>query len=197
MHFVIQKQNHTNDINIVGKGTSPWMVGDGMVCYERNVALIVYGADCAILSFSNHQRIGACHAGWKGYSNGIIKKMNNLFVGGDVFVGPFLHRFEVQKDDCYRQIENYCGDRYFSKEDGKIIFDFKSAVLAELKETNLILDPRSTFEDPKLGSFRRDGKRGDGTQNRVVVWRNEVGEVFSKVFLPSQDIRSSFLEVGY
>lgn len=197
MHFVIQKQNHTNDINIVGKFTSPWMIGDGMICHERDVALIVYGADCAILSFSNHQRIGACHAGWRGYSRGIIKQMNNLFVGGDVFVGPFLHRFEIKKDDCYRQIENYCGDRYFSNENGKIIFDFKSAVLAELKDINVVVDPRSTFEDLKLGSFRRDGKRGDGTQNRVVVWRNEAGETFSKVFSPNENIKEAFLGAGY
>lgn len=197
MHFVIQKQKHTNKINTVGSRTQSWEIGDAMISYESEIALIVYGADCSIISFSNNEMIGACHAGWRGFSSGIIKEMASRFSGGACYVAPFLHRFEVKKDDCYRKIENYCGDKYFYEENGIIIFDFKSAVTNELIGIDSFVDERSTADDIRIASWRRDHLRGDGTQNRLAIWRHEDREVVSRFFLPKQDVKAYVISSGF
>ena len=59
------------------------------------------------------------------------------------------------------------------------------------------LDDRNTFEHQELSSWRRDKKRGDGTQNRLVIWRDSkdnilrnrlflIGEIISAYFKSSQ-----------
>jgi copper oxidase (laccase) domain-containing protein len=72
-----------------------------------------------------------------------------------IFVGPILSQFEIQKDFCYDQIEQKFSTKFFSKEKEKLIFDFQSALQSVLPPQTKF-DPRSTFDTPELASWRRD-----------------------------------------
>lgn len=185
MKRIIQKQKHSALINCVGAETQNWIEGDAMITKENNLGLVVYGADCAMVGFWNKEMIGVCHAGWRGYTLELVCKMAKIFSGGNCYLAPFMHKFEVQKDECFDQIKAYCGEKYFLVENSKIFFDFKSAILAELDGLSIELDDRSTFDYPELGSWRRDRKRGNGTQNCLVVCRkNDIVE--KQLFLPGE-----------
>ena len=71
------------------------------------------------------------------------------------------------------------------------MFHFKQAIEHELQELKAVYDSRCTFDHVELGSWRRDQIVGNGTQNRLVIWRTE-GEVYTKVFHPSESVSSYF-----
>ena len=116
--------------------------------------------------------------------------------GYEVFVGPMLPVFEIQKDFCYDQIYEKFGDRFFeslplsphqrggngpsgrfleNRSDAEvdlkngIMFNFK-ACLASLLPEDRVFDPRSTLEDTSLASWRRD-KHFDNGENITIVGR--------------------------
>ncbi len=192
MKLLIQKQVHSTIINNVNLNTQKWQNGDGMITSEKNLGLISYGSDCAMVAFWNKTQIGICHAGWRGLVGGLLDAMAKMFTQGECFVGPLLHRFEIQEDDCYRMIYSAYGDRYFSTEAGKIIFHFQSAVMERLSGVSPSFDARNTFDHPELASWRRDRRRGDGTQNRLVVWRSDDGLVKTKLFYPAENVTRYF-----
>ncbi len=187
MKLIIQKQVHGSDVTVVTSRTDQWLSADAMVTKEPDIGLVVYGADCAMIAFWKGDKIGVCHAGWRGYTKGLIKKMAEVFAGGECYVGPFYHKFEVKKDNAYDQIIAYGGLPYMNEDAGGITFDFKKAVQHELAGLSVTMDPRCTFDTPDLASWRRDQKSGNGTQNRLVVWRS-AGIVMQKVFKPGEDI---------
>jgi copper oxidase (laccase) domain-containing protein len=195
MNCIIQKQCHSSIINRVSIETPPWEFADGMITYEKNLALIVYGADCSILVFWDHEKIGACHAGWRGLASGIIDSMVKQFPNGKCYVGPLLHTFEIQKDDCYRNIFAVYGEKYFYKDEGRIIFEFRNAVLDRVKPLSSIVDSRNTMNHSELASWRRDQKRGDGTQNRLTIWRTLDDEVHVKFFYPGEAVKNYFEQI--
>lgn len=193
MKIHIQKEIHSAIINQVDHTTPLWQQGDGMITHESDIALIAYGADCGIIAFWDDEKIGVCHAGWRGYTQGLIKAMVEQFPGGNCFVGPFLHEFEILKDSAYDTITAYAGTQFIAESSERVTFQFKQAIAHELQGMNVVYDPRCTFDHSELGSWRRDKATGDGTQNRVVVWRTE-GVVHTKVFHPRESIRDYFAQ---
>ncbi len=189
------KQNHSNNVVLVGEDvivsgfTQPFENTDGMITKRTDIALVSYGADCTVVAFWDHEKIGICHAGWRGFVNGIHEKMLEHFDSNvSIYVGPFLHSFEILKDDCYDKIYKKFGDKYFIENHNEIIFNFKEAVLDHLPQDSLIIDDRSTTEHPELASWRRDKKSGNGTQNRLVVWRGRDNHVNRRLFYPGEKI---------
>ena len=193
MKTLIQKQCHSAVINTVNMDTPKWVLGDGMITFEKDLALIVYGADCSIITFWDDDKIGVCHAGWKGLVGGIIDRMAEEFIDGQCHVGPLLSSFEIQPDDCYQEICSLYGEKYFSYYKDKIFFNFEKAVLDRVRSIPCVFDGRDTFSHKELASWRRDKKRGDGTQNRLVIWRDfEKNNVNTKLFLPNESIKDFF-----
>lgn len=187
MDFIIQKQVHSNIVNKVEKDTPLWGFGDGMITAEKNLGLVAYGTDCAIIAFWDDKKIGICHAGWRGLVDGIVDSMVSNFSNGNCHIAPFLHQFEIQKDDCYEKIQSRFGGLYIKEERGEVIFDFRKAVIDTVSAIPFTLDERSTRDHPELGSWRRDRISGDGTQNRLVIYRTETG-VHTKLFYPKQNL---------
>lgn len=189
MKKIIQKEIHGSIVNIVNEDTQPWLEGDGMITCSEDLALIVYGADCAMIAFwdGSNNAIGICHAGWRGLTQGIIKKMKNRFIGGFCYIGPLLHSFEIQKNECFEAITSYGYSDCISNIDGKYIFDFNAAILRELEGLSISGEMKNTIDHPEIASWRRSQKRGNGTQNRLVIWKTK-GHVYKEFFLPNQEI---------
>ena len=77
------------------------------------------------------------------------------------------------------------------KEKIEIIFDFKKAIIDSVRPIPLTIDERSTIGHPELGSWRRDKKVGDGTQNKLVIYRGDAG-IQTKFFHPKESVKAFF-----
>jgi copper oxidase (laccase) domain-containing protein len=189
MKKIIAKQIHSSIVQKVNRHTHSWGHYDGMTTDDLSVALVAYGADCALIAFWDDKQIGVCHAGWRGLIDGIIQNvLNNFTITVQCHIAPFLHEFEIQQDSCYKLIREKFGDRYFRYEETKIIFEFKRAVLHSIESIPYTIDDRSTINHPTLASFRRDKKKGNGTQNRLAIWRDHTDTVQTKLFYPKEEI---------
>ena len=198
MKKIFMKQIHSSDIAImdasnITNGNELQIVQnvDGLVTKLNNTALAVYGADCCMIAFWDHQTIGVCHAGWRGLVTGVIENMLNHFDREQLVchIAPFYHSFEIKKDDCYQKVLEKFGNHYFECDVEKIIFHFKRAILSLFEKVYVSIDNRSTFHHyPTLASWRASNLKGNGTQNRLVVWRNDHGQVFHKLFPPAEKI---------
>ncbi len=169
---VLPTQTHGNNIVEIITGQEHLSDCDGIwTCIStmgekkrRTFQLGIKTADCAPICFWEEERYGILHAGWRGLCNGIIEKMLSKFEKPNVWVGPILPQFEIQKDFCYDQIYTKFGDRFFTSSrnspfpqrrgDKRILFDFKSALALILPMAKF--DNRSTYEKKDLASWRRD-----------------------------------------
>jgi len=164
-------QTHSNNIIEIKTGKEDLQNCDGIITSNKNnFSLGIQTADCAAICFYNNENYGIIHAGWKGLMGGIIEKMLDDFVNPKVFVSPILNEFEIQKDDCYEQIKNKFGDKYFyikkTKNKDIIIFKFLEAIKSILPR-NAIFDSRDTFKNTDLASWRRDGS---GKRNYTIIY---------------------------
>ncbi len=130
---------------------------DALLTSNSKFKLGIKTADCASVCLGDGERIGIIHIGWRGLVSGVYEKAEKLFKKEnlEVFVGPFLRSFEIQKDFCFDQIFAKFGDRFFVYKGDKIIFDFKSA-LQSILPLNTFFDVRDTKSDLSLPSNRRD-----------------------------------------
>jgi YfiH family protein len=85
-NFCFAQQIHKNNIVTLtqdekGKGTLEYADGiadtDGMITQEKDICMMVMGADCPLLAFYDPVReaIGVCHAGWRGTLSEIASEM--------------------------------------------------------------------------------------------------------------------------
>ncbi len=193
---VFMRQTHGTTISFIEKEMTlhrPLHVienVDGLITERKNVALIAHGADCLMLALWDNKKIGICHAGWRGFTDGMLEQMLSHFSAHPhAFAGPFHHLFEIQKDECYERIKKKCGELFFEERENKFFFNFKEAIESTLKKKTILIGiEESTFENPQFASWRRDKKKGNGTQNRLAVWRDIHGDVSTQLFLPSEQI---------
>lgn len=163
--IVIPTLCHGDTIMRIELGNEDISACDGLVTENKSLSLGVTTADCAPICFGDETKIGIAHIGWRGLCLGLIEKMCTEFDTEklEVFVGPHLHSFEVQKDFCYEAIVGKFGEDFFTLENGKITFRFKDA-LVSLLPINTIFDGRNTEEDTSLPSHRRNK-----TNERIVT----------------------------
>ena len=169
--IIIPIQTHSTNIVEIKTGGEGLQNCDGVFTSNKNnFSLGIQTADCAAICFSDNEKYGVIHAGWRGLVNGIIEKMLNNFVNPKIFVSPILNEFEIQKDDCYEKINQKFGEKYFyvRKENNKtiIIFKFLDAIKSVLPQ-NTIFDSRDTFKNSNLASWRRDG---GGKRNYTIIY---------------------------
>ena len=123
---------------------------------EKRLLLGIKTADCAPVVFWDDDKYGVIHVGWRGLVNGIVENMCKIFddQDTDIWVGPMLPIFEIQRDECYKIIEQKFGSKFFSKANGQMFFHFQEALASLIPEAEF--DGRSTFEDETFASWRRD-----------------------------------------
>lgn len=155
--IILPKLDHGSKIITVETGEEDLQDRDGLITKNRELILGIRTADCAPICFGDGEKIAIIHVGWRGLCAEIIEKMLSHFDVSslEVYVGPFLHIFEIKKDFCYEQISGKFGDKYFKEVTGQIFFDFKKA-LASLLPAGAVFDSRSTGVDLSFPSYRRD-----------------------------------------
>lgn len=154
---IFPNQCHGDKIVEIFTGQEDLTACDALITKNKIFTLGIKTADCAPICFSDGTHIGIAHIGWRGLCLGLVEKMLGEFNQAllKVYVGPFNHSFEIKKDFCYEQIYTKFGDKFFVENDRELTFLFKDAIMSLLPE-QVEFDPRNTFSDPNLPSFRRD-----------------------------------------
>jgi hypothetical protein len=154
---IIPKLSHGSNIVTIQSGNENVDDCDALITENRAVSLGIRTADCAPICFSDGKTIGIAHVGWRGLCLGLIEKMLSHFDTAtlSVYVAPFLHSFEIQKDFCYDQITQKFGEQYIEQQSDKLIFNFKNAI-GSLLPPQTVYDARNTEMDRSFPSYRRD-----------------------------------------
>jgi len=138
---------------------------DGVFTKNINFKLGIKTADCAPVCYGDGATIGIAHLGWRGlYTNLNSDMIKNFNISNlSIYIGPFIHKFEIKKDDCYDKLKvNF--SNYIEYENSKIYFNFKNALLSIFPKDMVKFDDRDTFDDLSLPSYRRDK-----TKNRLLT----------------------------
>ncbi len=119
---------------------------DALVTSERRVFLSVSVADCIPLFLYDPVKItvSAVHVGWRGCSNGIIKKTVNVLIGEFnarpedlvAYLGPSARSccYEVGEDVA----KNFPREFLKLKDDGKFLLDLQASTRAQLVEAGVV-----------------------------------------------------------
>jgi YfiH family protein len=159
--------------------------GDGLITDQVNLALVVVSADCLpiLIHDPEGKQIAACHAGWRGVANRIFPKIlarltekTGSASAFQISVGPHIQSetFEVGLDVAKTLVESApLGEsaRHFHSDPTKSRIDLNQLILLQgrefgIQENQFHFDPRNTFSDSRLASFRRDGARA----GRMLSW---------------------------
>jgi len=167
--IIFPQQTHSCNIQEIVTGMEDLTDCDGIWCSrDSKLQLGIKTADCAPIAFWDDHKYGIIHAGWRGLVGGIIENMLEIFdtPEAQIFVGPILPQFEIQRDFCYDALYEKFGDLFFTLTDSQapILFDFKLALKSILP--NAKFDPRITSKEPTLASWRRDQ---DTRRNMMVM----------------------------
>jgi copper oxidase (laccase) domain-containing protein len=154
---IVPRLCHGNTLIRIESGEENIDACDGLITANQNSSLGVATADCAPICFGDGEKIGIAHIGWRGLCLGLIEKMLPEFniEALEVFVGPHLYKFEIQKDYCYEMITKKFGENFFAYEGDKVIFHFRDAIASCLPNSS-VFDERNTEEDMALPSHRRN-----------------------------------------
>ncbi len=144
--------SHGDRIVTVESGSGDLHGCDALITENRSVSLGIKTADCAAICFGDGKKIGIAHIGWRGLCAGLVEKMLPNFNANElaIYVSPFLHSFEIQRDFCYDEVSKKFGSRFFTEGD-KLVFNFKEA-LSSLLPSQTIFDNRNTKSDRSFPS---------------------------------------------
>ena len=142
---------------------------DAIVTSSKNLPLALITADCLPIKIADpvHGSIALVHAGWRGLSLGIIRNTSDTMQRSfgshawdfNVSIGPHIcqEHYEVKED-----VSSLFGGKDVLKNEGKREYlDLAKAAVAQFKilglsESKIKIDPRCTFEDNSLFSYRRN-----------------------------------------
>lgn len=152
---VMPQQSHGNRVTVVETGNENLEDCDAVVTGNRNLSLGIRTADCAPVCFSDGKTIAIAHVGWRGLCAGILENVLTYFDTRqvEVFVGPHLQEFEIQKDFCYDAIMRKFGNTFIDTTDNGLQFRFTDAIRSCLP-ANVVVDERTTATDLTLPSYR-------------------------------------------
>ena len=154
---VIPRLSHGSNIVMVISGDEKVEDCDALITERHGISLGIRTADCAPVCFSDGKKIGIAHIGWRGLCLGLIEKILANFDTANlsIYVAPFLHSFEIQKDFCYEQIIQKFGERYIEQRSDKLFFNFKESINS-LLPSQTVYDARDISTNPRFPSYRRD-----------------------------------------
>ena len=186
-NLIWPQQTHSPTILEIKTGQEDLSRCDGLWTSHPEFLLGVKTADCAAVCVWSDTKFGIVHAGWRGVINGAVENLLSVFKFElssnssqkekqnppqiKVWVGPLLPRFEIQKDECYAQLEAKFGDQFFTIKNNTIEFEFKKCLQYLLPEQALF-DERSNYEDFQLASWRRDKAFPKGQNTTVIGFSN-------------------------
>lgn len=161
---------HGNKIKIASKkdGGKYFEGFDGVVTNEKDLVIGLTVADCMPIAVFDpiKNSIGLIHAGWRGLESGIIGKtiesMSREFKVQNskliVFIGAHIcqKHYEVHVD-VSGKFKSFKGASF---KDSRTFLDLgliakQQLIKAGIKEKNITMDNRCTFEDKELFSYRR------------------------------------------
>jgi len=150
-------------------GTIP--IADGAITSERDVGLLITGADCPAVSLASSERLAALHCGWRPVAAGIIESAARMFEGEtfEAVVGPGIcqDHFEVGPE-----VLEAMGADGIDHSSGRQL-DLRGVIRARLERSgarSVHVVERCTHCEPELFfSHRRDGA-ATGRQAGI-AWR--------------------------
>lgn len=150
-------------------GTIP--IADAAVTVERNVGLLITGADCPTVVLASEHRLAALHCGWRPVASGLIEKVVRAFAGEkfDAAIGPGIcqEHFEVGPDVIAAMgagAESFTQGRQFD-----LIGAIRHRLEVAGADSVQVID-RCTYCEPDLFfSHRRDGN--ETGRQAGVAWR--------------------------
>jgi len=179
-NLMLPQQSHSANIFEIKTGFEDLTNCDGLWTQNPKLLLGVKTADCAPICVWNKNCFGIVHAGWRGVVNGAVENLLLNFETGlkfgdrspnlNIWIGPILPRFKIQKDECYDLIFKKFGDQFFTLTDNMIFFEFKDCLRFMLPEAEF--DERSTYVHLNLASWRRDKSFPNGQNTTVIGFSN-------------------------
>ena len=190
--IVKSSQVHGNNVRIVTKKdcgklfSTDTPAADGLITNEKNVALIVYTADCVPILLHDPLRnvICAIHAGWRGTALNIVgeavQKMANEFkcslANIKAAIGPCISKccYETSQDvpDALHKILGKATDSCVVPRNGKYMVDLKEANNLMLKKAHVkdiaISDECTSCLSDKYWSHRKSNINR-GSQASIIV----------------------------
>jgi YfiH family protein len=188
-NFIYQHQEHTKNITIVTSSNklknnnvkqNNLLNNDGMLTHEKNICLMVMGADCVPLLYFDPVRkvIGAAHAGWRGTVQGIAIEMvsymvsyfncqaEEIIVGIGPSIGPENYEVDLPVYNMFREKFSYTS-KIFKKGNckGKFMLDLWKAnqmqlLTSGIKAENIEVSNLCTFKNNDLFFSARRGDYG-------------------------------------
>ena len=154
LKIALMEQSHSDisiEVDTAGKYKA-----DGLITNKKNLGLVVQTADCMPVIFSDDNKIGVLHIGWKGLENKIFHKTIPKFNLSKlkVSIGPHAQKccYEV-KEDLELKLNNYC-----VRKGKKIYLDLSMEIKEFCLKKNIDLEVSEicTIENEKYNSYRRD-----------------------------------------
>ena len=169
---ILMQQIHGNNVVMVGKKDIGTTIPncDAMITSDPGVTLGVRVADCLPIFVVDEKGrgIGLIHAGWRGLENEIIvktiQKMENQWKMETgklkIIIGPHIcpEHYEV-KEDVASKFSSYV--KGVTLNSGRTFLDLSEVARQQLvslgvKNEDITIDSKCTFDEPILPSFRRD-----------------------------------------
>lgn len=152
---------------------------DGLITNSSDVTLRIRVADCLPIFLSDiaSNSIGVVHAGWRGLDNKIIekavllmsKKLKAKSQSLHVYIGPHIcqKHYEIKSDvsDKFKQYPKALTVKDTVLHGRRTFLDLAMVAKEQLmtlgiKKENINIDPKCTYENRELKSFRRGDKKG-------------------------------------
>jgi YfiH family protein len=186
-HLASLQQVHSPDAVVVeapfARSDAP--EADGMATRVRGLALGVLTADCAPVLFADHaaQVVGACHAGWKGATGGVIEatisameSLGAARAGIVAAVGPTISAAAYEVGADYRETaiarDAHAAAFFRDGPNGRPHFDLPSYVADTLRRAGVAsaedLGVCTYGDETRLFSYRRATHRGEADYGRQI-----------------------------
>jgi YfiH family protein len=143
--------------------------GDGLICPDPAIGLMVWTADCVPLLISGRRVVAAVHVGWRGAAAGIARRAVERCVAEDegspgelsAVLGPAVSgaSYQVGPEVVDALRSQRVSDESWLIGDRVDLRRFLSRQLAELGVVDTASVGGCTASTPELASFRRDGDR--------------------------------------
>lgn len=177
-------QKHTDKVIILDSDLSP-KIGDAVITKEKGMLIGVQVADCVPVLLYDRIRsvIGAVHAGWRGTSEGILRKTigkmtERFFCAPEnilIAIGPSIRWCCYGVDyDVFKKVKHATGEgEYHIQKDGKYCLDLPTAnryqaLSLGVPETNIWISDECTFCFPDRFYSYRFAKGTTGRQGGFI-----------------------------
>ncbi len=175
LQVVFTRAAHSREVRYVTRAQPDVPGVDALITDRPGLALAAQGADCVMLGLAAGPWIAAVHCGWRGLVDGVVPAtLAALAAAGADLSRAGAHLGPAICGRCYAVDQNRAAQVSEVAPDavgpGPGV-DVRAGVVSQLAAAGIraSVDPRCTFEDPQLYSYRRDGRTG---RQAIVIWRN-------------------------